>query len=386
MGLMLSCDRLEFQAGSFEFNEDILQGTEDNPSSLQAPQRSHFVHVTPTQRIDPSKIPLWFIDDLNFNGMDKAISYQLKRFQQLYLSGTIQFGEDVYPRAILPFALRKFQVLYHAYKDCLRNQNMNQCRYAFHQVLINQFHVYEPKSSINRSHPAHFTAYYHPTLLASKIRTNRFRYAVYAKPQVAHLRTLSRCQIDIQGRLLGHGYELFYTDNLYNIYNLHIQGGGQTAFVDGSRNFYLHFDGSNQKRTRFFSKQRFLAASPKRQAEMICSSPNYVYFKPSLRAAIGSDDVSLTDHRSIATDSRYYRQKGILAFVQAKRPSYNIWRETGRIRIQNFSRFVLDQDTGSAIRGKARVDLFFGYSQYASVAAYHVNNYGRLFFLMPKGP
>lgn len=406
--ILISCGKFEvpdFNEGAEKSLESIIN--DQIPSQKQQDLvNSHAEYVTPTRRVEASRIPVWFIDDLNFDNMELAINRQLKYFQRFRLSGTIQFGDDVYPRSALPFALRKFQILFRAYRNCLQQAyrgylDSNVCVHSFHNILINQFHVYEPDvNPVNENNPTYFTGYYSPTLLASRRRTRRFRYAVYAKPREYALRILTRYQIDIQGLLAGHGYELFYTDDLFAIYHSHIQGAGKTHFVDGSRNFYLSYDGHNGKRRRSISRymrrrgmirnqsyaaqRAYLKAHPERQGEIYRQSPNYVFFRPSIDPPVGSIDVSVTNGRSIATSTRYYRQKGVLAFIQAKRPHYETWRDTRKIRMRRFSRFVLDQSTGSAITGKARVDVYFGESEYESVAAHHLSAYGKLFFFMPR--
>jgi membrane-bound lytic murein transglycosylase A len=99
---------------------------------------------------------------------------------------------------------------------------------------------------------------------------------------------------------------------------------------------------------------------------------------------LGSDLVPLTDNRSIATDTNYYRFKGLLAFVQAERPVETSLQNNCQLEFRSFSRFYLDQDTGGAIRGKGRVDLYFGENEYAQKAAYNLVRRGDLYFLMLK--
>ena len=401
---LISCSGLEVQ------DLDVHQNLEDimNTPGPQMPRKgvptSHKNLVTPTRLVPPSKVP-WFIDDLNFANMDLVINRQIQYFQRFHLTGTIRFGNHLYERSILPLALRKFQLLYHAYHNCLRQSYRrpnNTCIQAFHNTLINQFHVYEPNvTPIKRGNPTLFTGYYTPTIPGSMRRTNRFRYAVYSKPKEYRLRTLTRYQIDFQHLLARHGYELFYTDNLFDIYNIQIQGAAKVRFEDGNRDIYLAVDGSNgigwrgnfigphmirrgMIRSGSAAAQRaYLNANPHRQAEVYKQSPTYTYFKFSDKPP-GSIDIALTDGRSIATDRRYYAQKGILAFVQAKKPNHEIWRRTRQVKMQSFSRFALDQDRGGMITGKARVDFYFGEDEYAKVAASSLKTQGKIFFLMPK--
>jgi membrane-bound lytic murein transglycosylase A len=86
----------------------------------------------------------------------------------------------------------------------------------------------------------------------------------------------------------------------------------------------------------------------------------------------------VTAGRSIATDARLF-PKGALAFIETERPMIDdVGRLTGW---RPFSRVVLNQDAGSAIRGFQRVDLFFGAGDQAAAAAGYMNSKGRLFFL-----
>ena len=400
---LTSCGGIEVQDLNVHENlEDILD-TPDTPKQRRGLIPSEKYIVTPTRLVPPSKVPIWFVDDLNFANMDLAINRQIEYFQRYHLTGTIRFGNHTYPRYMLPLALRKFQLLYQAYHNCLRqarSRQNNTCIHAFHNTLINQFHIYEPNiNPVNRDNPTKFTAYYTPTIPGSMRRTSRFRYAVYSKPREHQLRTLTRYQINFQHLLAGHGYELFYTDNLFEIYNMQIQGTGKVRFVDGSRDTYLVVDGHNGIDWTFISRymknrgmirnqsmeaqKAYLDANPHRQGEIYKKSPHYSYFSFTDKPP-GNIDIRLTDGRSIATDNAYYEQKGILAFVQAKKVNYEIWKRTEQVKMQSFSRFVLDQDTGGKINGKARVDFYFGENKYAEVAARHLNTQGKLFFLMPK--
>jgi len=85
--------------------------------------------------------------------------------------------------------------------------------------------------------------------------------------------------------------------------------------------------------------------------------------------------------RSIATDPWLF-PKGALAFVQTQEPVID---DAGRlVGWKPFSRIVLNQDAGGAIRGSQRVDLFFGTGDRAAGAAGYMNSRGRLFFLALK--
>jgi membrane-bound lytic murein transglycosylase A len=91
--------------------------------------------------------------------------------------------------------------------------------------------------------------------------------------------------------------------------------------------------------------------------------------------------VPLTPGRSIATDSRLF-PRGALALIRTEQP---VIGEDGAIREWvPFTRFVLNQDTGGAIRGAGRVDLFWGRGTEAGTAAGAMKQEGELYFLVRK--
>jgi len=85
--------------------------------------------------------------------------------------------------------------------------------------------------------------------------------------------------------------------------------------------------------------------------------------------------------RSIATDKSIYPAGG-LAFILVKQPVLDENNEI--VRWQTISRFVVDQDTGSAIRGPGRADLFFGTGQKAGAKAGHYYERGEVYYLIKR--
>jgi membrane-bound lytic murein transglycosylase A len=144
------------------------------------------------------------------------------------------------------------------------------------------------------------------------------------------------------------------------------------------------------------SQRRYLDAHPEKWREIYGYCPSYVYFKVTSTPPLGSDSVPLTDNRSMATDRTIYSEKGLIGFVSAKRPTEDgKWKASnsetigdrrtesqGKLPFRTFSRFFLDQDTGGAIRGRLRADLYFGEGDYAGEVAHSLKNYGDMYFLM----
>lgn len=127
--------------------------------------------------------------------------------------------------------------------------------------------------------------------------------------------------------------------------------------------------------------RRYLRAHPEEQEAILSSNERYIFFRFVKGGPVGNLGVPLTPGRSIATDMRLF-PKGALAFIVTKRP---VLDEAGNlVGWEPFSRFVLNQDTGSAIRGLERVDLYFGAGPEAAAAAGYMKSMGKLYFLMKK--
>ena len=89
----------------------------------------------------------------------------------------------------------------------------------------------------------------------------------------------------------------------------------------------------------------------------------------------------LTPGRSLALDRRIF-PPGVLALVKTQKP---LLAADGSIaRWQSFTRLMLNQDTGGAIAGPGRADLFWGNGPYAEIAAGHLRHMGELFFFIRK--
>ena len=127
--------------------------------------------------------------------------------------------------------------------------------------------------------------------------------------------------------------------------------------------------------------RNWLEAHPDRMDEVLHQNESFVFFKREDNGPIGSLGVPVTAFRSIATDSRVF-PRAALCFVQVDLPDRQGMETPDKWQSSSF--FVLNQDTGGAIRGAARADIFCGNDTYAEFTAGHMSRPGRLFFLAPK--
>ena len=127
--------------------------------------------------------------------------------------------------------------------------------------------------------------------------------------------------------------------------------------------------------------RRYLADNPGRQNEILAYNESYVFFRINSEGALGSLGVPVTPARSIATDARLF-PKGALAVMKTEIPLID--EAGGLAGWRPVIRFVLNQDTGGAIRGLQRADYFFGSGGTAGALAGYMNRPGKLYFLIPK--
>ena len=364
------------------------------------------VEITPTIRLNQS---ISFADDMNFANLDLAIERQLTSYDIQGLAGDIRFGTKVYPRKVMRDSLVLLKELTTAAKKCQETQPENVCSDQFNLELNEKFAIYKPvqgksQNGLIDEPTTKYTSYYSPDVTGSRVPTERFNHAIYSKPTQPELQNFSRVEIDYKGALAGKGYEIFWVeDSYFDLYLLHVQGGGRINIenADGTKEQkYLSYDGKNTQSFKMIyhylvqkgylkaenasvpNQRKFLQENPDKEEEVFGSCPSYVYFKESIEEPFGLDNIPLTEGRSLAMDSRIYKTTGLINFVKTQKASHVA--ENGRVVKVPFSRFFIGQDTGGAIRGNARCDLYFGYGPLAELTAYNMNEMGEQYFLIKK--
>lgn len=357
--------------------------------------------VTPTQRTYQS---LNFQDDLDFLHLPKAVDRQLANYARRGLSGTIKFGTKVYPRTVLKDSLVLLKELALEAQACLKDHERQVCEDEFSRQINEKFAIYTPVlKSTERGYAqkkTYFTSYYTPDFRGSKVETAEYKNPIYALPQTTEDRTLSRVEIDLDQKLKGKNLEFMWVkETLFDIYFMHIQGGGRVVLPDGSVT-YLSYAGANGKKFRFiseylisqglmqrgtinyFNQREFLEENPQHQRGAYETAPFFIYFKETSEEPHGLDNISLTEGRSLAWDNTVYKTLGVINFVKTvKTVQYD---QNGQPQKVPFSRFFIAQDTGSAIRGNARCDLYWGYGEEALKVAAKLVELGDQYFLIKK--
>jgi membrane-bound lytic murein transglycosylase A len=240
--------------------------------------------------------------------------------------------------------------------------------------------------------PALFTGYYEPELAGSLTRTPRFTVPLYRRPpeladgQVYH----SRATIE-GGILAGRGLELLWLDDPVEAYFLQVQGSGRIRMPDGrvirvgyaGRNGHAYVSVGKEMVRRGLRTiaqvsaqdiKAYVRANPTAGAAMLNINPSYIFFRvidelPPEKGPIGAMGRSITTLRSVAIDP---------AFMPLGAP---VWIEKdGDTPIRSL---MIAQDTGGAIKGMQRADIFYGTGTDAGDAAGVINDGGRMIVLLP---
>ncbi len=208
----------------------------------------------------------------------------------------------------------------------------------------------------------------------------------------------TRMEIEHQKILENKNLEIAWLKDPVDVAFLQIQGSGRLKMNDGSL-LAVGYHASNGRSYKSIGKylidkeymtkeemsmqgiRSYLSGHPEIVDETLNYNPSYVFFRILERGPLGNIGVPLTPGRSIALDSRLF-PKGALCFIKSEKPVENI---NGKIeKWEKFSRFIINQDTGGAITGAGRADIFWGSGKYAELAAGHMKQEGELFVLIKK--
>ena len=376
-------------------------------------ERPASIPFFPLVLIDTDDFPS-FVDDLDRESLELAIGRSLQYYDKIPEGRTFHFAGNLYTGRELKESLLKFL-------EIIRSSSSDEIR---ERRIRNTFDVYK---SVGRSENGGvlFTGYYEPVLEGSFKRTEKYRYPIYRRPCDSKVIDLGRFKerfkgerivarfengeivpyynrkdIDEKGCLKNRGLEIAWFADPVDIFFLHIQGSGIINLPDGDF-IQVSYASSNGRPYRSIGRllidegkisredvslssiREYLMKRPEEMSDILNHNESYVFFRIVEKGPVGCLGVPVTSGRSIATDSNLY-PRGTLAFIKTRKPL--IVRD-GKIKSWiPFSRFVLNQDTGGAINGPGRVDLFCGRGKKAEIMAGHLKEEGKLYFLVNKKP
>ena len=353
-----------------------------------------------------------FRDDLDRESLARAVRKSLDYYVRMPVRLSYRMGDERYSVSDMKESLAAFLEIIESSDSAA----------AIGTRVQEAFDVYRASGS-SPSGRVLFTGYYEPVLKGSLEKTGSYRYPIYRKPDDAVVVQLgkfrekyknerlvgrvengellpyfTRGEIDGAGVLEGRGLEIAWFEDPVDIFFLHIQGSGMICLPDG-KCFQVSYAQSNGRTYRSIGKllidsgkatrenlsmqgiKKYLRENPDEAQEILHYNESYVFFRLVEEGPVGSIGVALTGGRSIATDQTIF-PRGALAFIRSRKP---VIGPGGEIRSwASYSRFVLNQDTGGAITGPGRVDLFCGRGREAEIMAGHLKEEGDLYFLVLK--
>jgi membrane-bound lytic murein transglycosylase A len=260
-----------------------------------------------------------------------------------------------------------------------------------------------------------FTGYFEYSLKGSRRRTPRFGVPIYGRPRDLVTANLGLFPGDFRGRtiagrvkagrlapyadrraitrgaLAGRGLELAWAEDPVDAFFLEIQGSGRILLDDGSI-MRVGYAGKNGHAytsigrvlvklgvmdlgaVTMGSLQAWLRANRALARAVMEKNRSFVFFR-EIRGPgpIGAQGVALTAGRSLAVD-RKYLPLGVPMFIAADDPAG---------KLAPLRRLMVAQDTGGAIRGPVRGDIYFGYGAKAATQAGQARLQGRYWILIP---
>ena len=367
----------------------------------------------PLVKIKPAMYPQ-FRDHFQFERLVDSIDNSLSYFKRVPLDRSYSYGIDRFSAGHMIVSLERFK----AFLETRPNASQ------LNAFIRSKYLVYEAGGGTDT--PVLFTGYYEPTYEGALKKSDTYLYPLYSKPDdmleidlsafrdqyKGHRRLMARInesktkiipyysreQINQIDKFYERAVPVAWLKSRVDRFFLEIQGSGRVDLGDGQI-LRVHYAGSNGNEYRSVGRylinkneilkedmsmqaiRDWLSFHPDRMDEILHYNKSVVFFKKEKDGPYGSLGVKVTPFRSLATDARVY-PKGGLCFVSSQLPD--------RVRINPIkewepaSFFCLNQDTGGAIKGPARADIFCGNDNYAEYTAGHMNVRGRLYYLVLK--
>lgn len=378
----------------------LLGGCKPQPPQKPTP-------VSALERVPAEKLPD-FSDDMDADSLLAAADRSLKFFDRVPADRLYTLGEFQVRADLLKSSLQLFLEL-------CRERRLDRT------AIAGAFDVYRVAPA---DRPAIVTGYYEPILEGRAHRDANFRYPLYGVP--ADLLTVdlpafdpvkfptgrligrlndrkvvpyyTRAQIDGEKALEKSGTQLVWLADPVDAFFLHVQGSGMIRMPEGTRR--IGYAAANGRPYKSVGKvlidrgvmtleemslqaiRAYLREHPELVEEVLWQNESYVFFQWVKEGPMGSINVPLTAGRSIATDPQF-QPSGALCFLETQKPLLD---ERGNVTGWGpLHRWVLNQDTGGAIKGPGRVDLFCGTGEPAEWQAGRMKHPGNLYVFIRKG-
>jgi membrane-bound lytic murein transglycosylase A len=268
----------------------------------------------------------------------------------------------------------------------------------FRKSLRAEFKLYR-SIGMDGSGTVKFTGYYQPLFKASKTATAEYRFPIYRIPD-----DFNQWQKPHPTRVTLEGYfgtgsdtspikgtEIAWLKNRFEAFMIHVQGSAILEYPDGSKSSIGYAAGTDYAfrgvpqefldyhQVGWGTLPSFFARKPQLLDPVLARNNRFIFFKElNSPDPIGSLGVPVMPERSIATDKSRL-PPGAVGIIRATLPEKSA---SGEMQLKFSNRFVLDQDTGSAMRGPGRVDLFMGTGSEAEQKANMMYSSGELYYFL----
>jgi membrane-bound lytic murein transglycosylase A len=365
--------------------------------------------ITAGEALRPVQVPAGLADDADAEGLLLALA-ESRRVLEAAPARELGFGPDRVPASAVAAQLAELERLV---RSGLSGAELL-------EELLGRWRLYESAAGEGG---VLFTGYYEGSLRGSRREHGPYRVPLYRPPPGLVTADLGLFAQELAGRrisglldgkrlvpvparaeiargaLAGRGLELLWVDDPVEAFFVEIQGSARVSLDDGTqisvgyaeKNGHpyrpigaLLRDEDKIPREKMSAQaiKAYLRESPHEQRRVFDHNPSVVFFRER-RGPEGSTGAIVTAGRSIATDSKLF-PPGALALIRTSVPVLD--EHGGRIGEELLVRLVLNQDTGGAIRGPGRVDLFTGYGPEAEALAGQLQHRGSLYFLAPLAP
>jgi membrane-bound lytic murein transglycosylase len=323
-------------------------------------------------------------DDLFYNGLAESLTRNIQALQKTVSE----------PLQICEHTISTLSVI-NSYSH-LQTYIKNHSAREISSYIDNNFKFCSPEQVL-------ITGYYEPVTAASLTKNKQFPVPLYTAPPKEF--TASRKTMETTSVL--HGYEIAYVADAFTAFMIHIQGSALLTFKDGSMR-QVHYQKDNNRPYTSIGRilieqnaikredmsmqaiKNYISTHPEKTTSLLQTNERFIFFTLSdpvtdPNPPCGSFNIPLTPERSIALDPKIYPQ-GLLLHLQGTLPVIIPAAAENRqlFHRRQFSRFMLNQDSGKAITGKQRVDLFMGRGQIAEKMAGEMQENGCLRILLPK--
>jgi membrane-bound lytic murein transglycosylase A len=346
-------------------------------------------------------------DDRSFNDLNIAINQSISYYKRLPQRYRLKYNH-------LKYSPQEMITSMTIFKNLIENAKPADLA----QIIDKHFYVFESRNSDQQ---AFFTAYYEPVLVGCVQRSSQYPVPLYEMPPDltrVHLGAFhtkykgawitgrvkgktfvpyeSRDEIVYKNALESRAEVIAFVKNHVELFFLQIQGSGKVCFEKDNTCIRVNYAGQNGHPYRAVGRllkddipkekmslqaiKDYLYAHPDDIRRVLKYNPSYTFFRVVDKGPLGNIEVPLTAWRSIAMDHKLI-PKGGLAFYQTTIPEY----ENDSIKSwQPVQCFALVQDTGGAIRGHGRADIFLGGGKDAEKLAGPMQQTGRVILLVAR--